>query len=219
MISSLTEERTAPSPLEFLKFNANYQIEVNYPHRIFSLRRKRFIAECLAGKGYYQVQIEGKYYYKHRVIAAQWKGLDIHDRKQVVDHFRHDKMNNILDNLIVGTSSSNNHNKTSSRGVHYTYLDELPPNTHKLLSCNGAEINIIYCNPSHTIFYDITTGRPRIMHVNWYKGHPMISITIEGKHHIICINSRKCVYSAEREEPTETEETEPTTETETDLSD
>ena len=112
---------------ETLKVDSDYEILNEYP---FTIRRKDNHYEPSETKrntnGYIQVNLNGKPVYKHRLIAEQFIPNDDPENKTQVDHINHDRSDYHIKNLRWVTSSQNQCNKSSNRGVQYEYFDELP---------------------------------------------------------------------------------------------
>ncbi|KAK8847303.1 hypothetical protein M9Y10_019890, partial [Tritrichomonas musculus] len=110
---------------EPLKVNNDYEILNEYP---FTIRRKsdHFKPSESYDNGYIRVNLNGKTVYKHRLIAEQFIPNDDPEHKTQVDHINHDRSDYHIKNLRWVTSSQNQCNKSSHRGVQYEYFDELP---------------------------------------------------------------------------------------------
>ena len=50
----------------------NYEISSAYPHQIRKKSTGRILKECPNDSGYLVVTLDGKTYYKHRIIAEQF---------------------------------------------------------------------------------------------------------------------------------------------------
>ena len=68
---------------------------------------KKFVSKS---KGYWRININGKYYSVHRLIANAFLGLDL-DSELVIDHINHDIHNNSVANLRVVTIQQNGFNR------------------------------------------------------------------------------------------------------------
>ena len=78
----------------------------------FHLYQKKWTKIVSKFKGYWQIRINKKNHFNHRIIANTFLGLDL-DSKLVVDHINHDIHNNSVANLRVVTNQQNNFNKTA----------------------------------------------------------------------------------------------------------
>ena len=68
----------------------------------------RFLKGTLHNKGYLQVNLDGKYYYIHRLIAIAF--IPNPDNKLFVDHINNIRDDNRIENLRWATKTENNQN-------------------------------------------------------------------------------------------------------------
>ena len=113
-------------PVEFVDLlsHPDYEILNVYP---FTIRRKDIhheLKEWLR-KGYPSVALNGKTYYKHRLIAFQF--LQNPNNYTEIDHINRDRTDYHLSNLRWISSSGNKRNKASYNGVAVRYVDEISP--------------------------------------------------------------------------------------------
>ena len=109
-----------------LNFEDDYEIMNVYP---FIIRRKRdhyVVKEGLFNTGYPRVCLNGKSYYKHILIANQFLINPDPEHKTDIDHINHDRSDYHLSNLRFVSQSDNLMNKSSNKGVNYTYVDNIP---------------------------------------------------------------------------------------------
>ena len=108
-------------------FENDYEILNDYP---FTIRRKnnhRVVKDSLNQQtGYIINALNGKLYLKHRLIALQFLANDDPINKDVIDHVNHDRTDFHLSNLRWCSSSDNNYNKSSHRGIQYEFIDNIP---------------------------------------------------------------------------------------------
>ena len=70
--------------------------------------------------GYNQVRVNGKLWFRHRLVMAAYKpDFDINNNKLVIDHIDENRLNNSMDNLRVTNKSGNAYNVSSVKG--YTW--------------------------------------------------------------------------------------------------
>ena len=106
--------------------HSEYEIMTEYP---FTIRRKSDgfkPTETVDTAGYIRVKLNGKQYKKHILIAKQFILNDDPEHKTQVDHINHDRSDYHLSNLRWVTPSQNQQNRSSSRGVVYEFVDDLP---------------------------------------------------------------------------------------------
>ena len=113
---------------EILKFNCEYEIEKEYPHRIREIWRNKIITE-FESFGYIYVNINFKPVLKHLLIAQQFIENDDPDNKTHVEHINRNKLDNSIENLRWCTHSE--HDKNSHKPKYYSirphvYFNELP---------------------------------------------------------------------------------------------
>lgn len=71
-------------------------------------------------KGYNRIKINGKYWFRHRLVMAAYKpAFDINNKKHGIDHIDENKLNNSMDNLRVVTQSHNQMNISSVKGYSW----------------------------------------------------------------------------------------------------
>lgn len=93
--------------------------------------------------GYYDIGVNGKMIFQHRIIAYCFLGLKnikgIQGGGEVVDHIDGDKLNNDVFNLRIVTHQQNTYNQPNAKG--YTYRKKLKKYESKIKS-NGRTIYI-----------------------------------------------------------------------------
>ena len=109
-----------------LHFEADYEILNHYPFTIRKKSNHRVLRESDRGNGYIQINLNGKPYYKHRLISLQFLPNPDPINFDVIDHLNHDRTDNRLENLRWCSSSTNSKNKSSHKGVRYEFIDDIP---------------------------------------------------------------------------------------------
>ena len=103
----------------------DYEIYNEYPHEIRRKDTGRVISKSIhKGTGYWQVNLNQKPYYLHRLIAEQFVPNPNPRQFTVIDHIDRDRTNYHISNLRWTSYSENNRNKSSNKGVVYKYVDE-----------------------------------------------------------------------------------------------
>ena len=102
-----------------LNFEDDYEILNQYPFTIRKKSNHRVLRESLSA-GYVQIALNRRPFKKHRLIGLQF--LDNPDpiNFDVIDHKNHNRADNHLSNLRWSSSSS--------KGVQYEYVDDIPDN-------------------------------------------------------------------------------------------
>ena len=152
--------------VEILKFNNNYEIEKDFPHRIRRIGKTKFVSE-FGMNGYIGVSIDNITVLKHRLIALQFIQNDEPDTKIQVDHINRIKNDNRLENLRWVTPSENcqNSHKPKTRNRQpYEYLDELPPDSERIEEYNDYEFNrYFYEIWDERILMETKSGRIKVV--------------------------------------------------------
>ena len=122
------EEEEELNEWEVLKADNDYEINVNYPYVIRKIENGKILKESDRGNGYLVVYLNGKHYYKHRLIAGQW--IPNPDNLGDVDHIDHNRTNNDISNLRWVSHKQNMNNKgRTNNGREVEYIQTLPDDT------------------------------------------------------------------------------------------
>ncbi|KAK8839750.1 hypothetical protein M9Y10_031455 [Tritrichomonas musculus] len=163
-----------------LKTDDDYEIKNIYPYDIRKKSDKKAATECADKQsGYIRVSLNGKPYQKHRIIAQHFIPNPEHLPK--VDHINHIKTDYHTKNLRWASTSDNNRNKSSSKGVVYEYIDTIPDDAIKVDTYGTHTFDNYYFYDN--IFYFYTGINYRKLHINENKwGNKRVSlISEEGK--------------------------------------
>ena len=125
-----------------LKDFPGYEIETEYPHTIYVQNTRRNIAERNNGNGYIRVTMNGKQYYKHRVIALQF--VPNPDCLSDVDHINRNRDDNHIENLRWCTHQQNCNNRGNNETV-----DDIPNSAIEVTEYSEYRFKYLY-------FYDDT---------------------------------------------------------------
>ena len=136
---------------ELLKINSNYEIEVEYPHRIRKIGKTKFINEWENSHGYLHVKLNRKIHSKHRIIAIQWINNDDPENKTQIDHINRIRSDNRIENLRWCSQTENNKNKNPLTRRPNEYLNEFPEQVIEISELNGHDFE--------ELFYDILDNR------------------------------------------------------------
>ena len=166
-IESAPEPNTAGRWVE-LRDHPDYEIYSEYPHDIRRKGSERVIARTLNKvSGYIQVELNGKSYLLHKLIAEQFIPNPDPQQFTVVDHIDRDKTNYRINNLRWTTQSENMKNRSSSRGVVYSYIDEIDEDSIIVDRYGNHVLENYYYDENLDMFYwhDIELNRYRMLPV------------------------------------------------------
>ena len=124
LIESESSEEEEIGEWEQLRDHPDYEINVVYPHQIRKKSNGRIVKESIMQKGYLRVYLNGKSFYKHRLIAIQF--IPNPDNLPQIDHINHNKADNRIENLrwCNNLQNGNNHDIYKTRKIEY--VQELP---------------------------------------------------------------------------------------------
>ena len=155
--------------------DSDYEICTEYPHTIRRKSDGRVVTESVNKCGYVTVTLNGYNKKKHRIIALQFIPNDDPVNKICVDHINKERDDNRIENLRWVTPRQNNLNKSSSKGIVYTYVDEdeLPDDLIEVLEYGDRKIKsdeiAYYYSPETDRFYTFNGVEYRILHINYTK--------------------------------------------------
>ena len=147
--------------------------------------------------GYYCIHLNGVTYVKHRLIAKQF--VPNPNNYPCVDHINHNRIDNHISNLRWVSSSDNNKNRSSNKGVNYVFYDHADFDDDDIIvvnEYNGHEIDDIYYDMLSEKFLFDTGVNYRELHVNFNKnGFAYVNVKdVENKRVCICINKFKRIH-------------------------
>ena len=138
---------------EELKIDNDYEIARDiYPYIIRKKGKSKPIKASCNTTGYQQVNLNGKRYCLHKVIAAQY--LDNPNNYDEVDHINHDKSDNRISNLRWCSKSDNLRNKSAYGGYEATYVGELSDDAIEVTDYCGHQLEFYYFDQDKFFFYN-----------------------------------------------------------------
>ncbi len=106
-------------------FENEYEILNQYPYTIRRKKDHYVVKESInKSNGYVQVNLSGKPYQKHRIIAKQF--IPNPNDLPFIDHISRDRTDYHLSNLRWVSASENNRNASGRHGVSYEFIDNIP---------------------------------------------------------------------------------------------
>ncbi|KAK8896008.1 hypothetical protein M9Y10_013894 [Tritrichomonas musculus] len=161
-------------------FEDDYEIQTEYPFVIRRIRDKMILTEnSHKVHRYITVCLNQTPYFKHVLIAKQF--IPNPNNLPEVDHINHDRTDYHLSNLRWVTSSQNNINKSSNKGVQYEFIDDIPEdasivdfyNTYNIHHAFEENRYLYYHDEENDedLFYGKTSDNAyKILHVNTARG-------------------------------------------------
>ena len=141
----------------------DYEILTVYP---FTIRRKDNhyeVSECINGNGYVSLSLNQKIHDKHALIAKQF--IPNPNNLPCIDHINRDKTDYHLSNLRWVSSSDNNKNKTSHKGVDYIFVDKISDEAIVVNEYKNHEFENYYYDETTDKFYYFNGFYYRELHV------------------------------------------------------
>lgn len=174
--SSTTSEQVNTSETEEVNewetcvVDPEYEINTLYPYEIRRKSNKRTISEGYTSYGYVQVTLNRKSFRKHRIVALQWIPNPDPDKLTDVDHIDRDRNNYHISNLRWVSSRVNNRNRSSTNGVIYEYINEIPDDSIKITDYGAHQFEDYYYyhddETNKDFFYWYNGNEYRILHIN-----------------------------------------------------
>ena len=163
-----------------LNFEDDYEILNQYPFTIRKKSNKRVLSESFRS-GYIRVCLNRKSYVKHRLIALQFLPNDDPINKDVIDHINRNRTDNHLNNLRWCSSTDNNINKSSNKGIQYELVDDIPDDAMVVDFYDTRTERRVFDNNKYYYYFDETNNEDvfyakinddiyKILHHNLTKG-------------------------------------------------
>ena len=183
-LSTVKEDMTF-TPLR--DFEADYEIEVDEPHRIRKRGSDRFVTPSLQrDTGYVRVRLNGRNYRYHRILAKHF--IPNPDDLPQVDHIDRNPLNNTLENLRWVSSSDNNRNRVINR-ARFEYLHDPPNDLIEITRYNDFEFEenkYFFCGENDRIVQRYSDHRWKWLAQTPHQGYLRISMCdINGRYHQI----------------------------------
>ena len=169
----------------------DYEILNQYP---FTIRKKsnKYVVSEFIKDGYPCIALNRKTYLKHVIVSRQF--IPNPDPKHLtdIDHISRDRTDYHLSNLRFVSRSTNLKNKSSYKGVNYTYVDVIPDESIVVDfydTRNGRHEFENYYYHEGVFYYDNEINY-RILHINVVKsGSRFVSMKdINGRQVSVMVN-------------------------------
>ena len=194
---------TAFTPLT--DFEADYEIEIDPPHRIRKRGSDRFVSTSINTVGYAQIHLNGRNYRLHRILAKHF--LPNPENLPEVDHIDRDKTNNSIENLRWTSRSENARNRGRFTKQRREYLNAAPNDIIEITQYNDFEYpanKYFFCGENDKVVQRYSDHKWRWLAQTPHCGYLMIHMTdINRRQHQICMH--KLIHHF-RNQPAEEEE-------------
>ena len=180
--------------IPLLNFENDYEILNYYPFTIRKKSNKKELKDINHNAGYINVKLNGKIYFKHRVIALQFIHNPDPALNDVVDHINRIRNDNHIENLRWVSYSENNFNKSSNCGVVYQFVDTIPDDSIHVTDYGEHQFEDLYFYDNTFYFYN--GQQYRVMHISENKrGNKYINFNdVDDKKVKICYSRFKRLY-------------------------
>ena len=152
--------------VEFIELvnHPDYEMMTVYPYIIRRKDNHYIVSESIDDRGYPRVKLNQKDYRKHRLLAEQF--IPNPDNLPCIDHISRDKTDYHLSNLRWCTIAENNRNKSSSKGVQYTFVDDIDEDSIMIDDYGRHHFEDYYYDEKVDKFYYDNGIQYRELHVN-----------------------------------------------------
>ena len=152
-----SEEGQTIEFVPLLNFEDDYEILNQYPFTIRKKANKRVLKESLS-HGYVQVSLNGNTYRKHRLIALQFLSNPDPINNDVIDHINRNKTDNHLHNIRWCSSTDNNRNRSSNKGIQSVFIDDIPDDAMVVDFYNTRTEHRVFDNDKYYYWFDETNN-------------------------------------------------------------
>ena len=152
--------------VEFIELvnHPDYEMMTVYPYIIRRKDNHYIVSESIDDRGYPRVKLNQKDYRKHRLVAEQF--IPNPNNFPCIDHVNHDTTDYHLSNLKWCTIAENNRNKSSSKGVQYTFVDDIDPDSIMIDDYGKHHFENYYYDETVDKFYYDNGMQYRELHIN-----------------------------------------------------
>ena len=195
-ISPVADNEDDAEWLPLKGFEKDYKIYNCYPYPIKKISNDKIIKESLSKKdGYVQISLNGQHNQKHIIVAKQFIRNDDRKNKPIVDHIDRNRVNYNVSNLRWVSPKENSQNRTSTKGIDYEYVDNIPDDSIVIDKYGKYEFENYYYYDD--VFYFYNGIKFRKLYINESKnGSKLVhALDTNGKRIKIYISLFKRLYN------------------------
>ena len=171
-------------------FEADYEVEIDEPHRIRRIGSNAFVTTSLHHSGYYYIALNGRSYQLHRILAKHF--IPNPDNLPQVDHIDRNPLNNSIENLRWVSNSDNLRNRGRYTHQRREYLNAAPNDITEIRTFNGveyAENKYFFCFENDKVVLRINNHKWQFLNQTPHNGFLRIAMRdINGRQHHICMH-------------------------------
>ncbi|KAI5492143.1 His-Me finger endonucleases family [Trichomonas vaginalis G3] len=171
-----------------------YEIHCCESFEVRNKKTKRVLSGWERNDGYALMDMSGKNYFKHIVIATHF--IPNPNNLPFVDHINHIRNDNRLENLRWVTCSENNKNKGKFGDIVFEFVDELEDEAIEITDYGEHTFEFYYYSEEQDSFYLYTGVNYRKLQVCFTKaGYAYVNARdTDGKYVRLYLNKFKKLY-------------------------
>ena len=172
-------------------FEADYEVEIDEPHRIRRRGCDRFVSTSLhRASGYMRVCLNGRPYQLHRILAKHF--LPNPENLPEVDHIDRNPLNNSIENLRWVSASDNMRNRTVTAYGRREYLNAAPNDITEITTFNDveyAENTYFFCFENDRVVKRFNDHRWQLLAESRTAGYLRVNMCdLNGRYHNIYVH-------------------------------
>ena len=172
-------------------FEADYEIEVDPPHRIRRIGGDKYVIPyVLRRSGYMQINLNGRNYRWHRILARHF--IPNPNNLPQVDHIDRNPLNNSIDNLRWISASDNGRNKSRYTQQRREYLNAAPNDIIEITQYHDFEYppnKYFFCGENDKVVLRINDHKWQYLNQTPHSGYLRINMKdINGQKHNIYVH-------------------------------
>ena len=175
---------TAWEPLT--DFEADYEIEIDEPHRIRRIGSDKFVTPFVHRlRGYVCIHLNVRLYQLHRILAKHF--IPNPENLPEIDHIDRNPLNNTLENLRWISRSENLRNRGQYTQQQREYLHDPPNDITEITTFNDveyAENKYFFCFENDRVVQRYSDHKWRWLNQTSSKGYLKVNMRdINGRYH------------------------------------